>query len=489
MKNSGKCARIVPTAKQLFWVLIGTVLVRLGTLPAFPILDRTEARYAYIAELMVQTRNWVTPFFDHGIPYWGKPILSFWLTAISFTFFGINAFAARLPAFLIFAVSTWLVFRLGSGQRNREFGLAAACIFASAALTFYLGGTVETDPAIMLGVTLTMTSFWKCVGQSDGDSRAWGYLFFIGIVVGLLAKGPIGAILPGMSIVAWATVHRQWAATWRRLPWVAGTVLTLLLVLPWYALAEHRTPGFLHYFIVGEHFQRFLIPHWKGDLYGAGRPHPRGSIWLFALLAALPWSAALAVILARRSGRQAFFTKQTLRDRWLSYLFFWLLAPLILFTLAANVLVTYIAPGLAAVALLAAHVFAKFAEPPDWRRFRYIVAIVPFLFLLAAIVTLVKPGASYVPSQANIVAAFKKATHDGSTGIVYAFDFPYSAKFYTGGQAKYVGRIDEMTAALRESRPYFVIPVEAYPKLPEDLRKHLVVVTEQNRHMLLKPKP
>jgi 4-amino-4-deoxy-L-arabinose transferase-like glycosyltransferase len=57
--------------------------------------------------------------------------------------------------------------------------------------------------------------------------------------------------------------------SWRRLPWVTGTVLTLLLVVPWYALTEYRTPGFLHYFIIGEHIQRFLVPHWPGDLYGA----------------------------------------------------------------------------------------------------------------------------------------------------------------------------------------------------------------------------
>jgi len=42
------------------FVLAGVVLVRLLTLPGYPILDRTEARYAYIGELMVQTGNWTT---------------------------------------------------------------------------------------------------------------------------------------------------------------------------------------------------------------------------------------------------------------------------------------------------------------------------------------------------------------------------------------------------------------------------------------------
>ena len=81
------------------FVLAGVVLVRLLTLPGYPILDRTEARYAYIGELMVQTGNWITPFIDHDVPFWAKPILSFWLTASSFSIFGINAFAATALLF------------------------------------------------------------------------------------------------------------------------------------------------------------------------------------------------------------------------------------------------------------------------------------------------------------------------------------------------------------------------------------------------------
>jgi hypothetical protein len=56
-------------------------------------------------------------------------------------------------------------------------------------------------------------------------------------------------------------------------------------VLPWYLLAEWKTPGFLDYFIVGEHFKRFLVSNWQGDRYG----NARGTICLFLLLASLPW--------------------------------------------------------------------------------------------------------------------------------------------------------------------------------------------------------
>ena len=178
----------------------------------------------------------------------------------------------------------------GPRERGKEFGLAAACIFASTSLAFYLGGTVMTDPALMLGVTLTMSSFWKTVGHRDDNGLAWKYLFFVGISIGTLAKGPIAILIPGLSIALWVTQHRKWSDTWRRLPWVTGTALTLVLVVPGTRLPRFRTPGFLRYFFVGEHFERFLFPHWSGDLYGAGRSGPKGLIWLLGLVAVLPWS-------------------------------------------------------------------------------------------------------------------------------------------------------------------------------------------------------
>lgn len=461
------------------------MLVRLLTLPGYPILDRTEARYAYIGELMVQTGNWITPFIDHNVPFWAKPILSFWLTAASFSVFGINAFAARLPAFLIFIGVCWTTFVLGRGERDKEFGLAAAAIFASTSLAFYLGGTVMTDPALMLGITLTMTSFWKTVGRPDDTSWAWKYLFFVGVSIGALAKGPVAVLLPGLSIILWTTQHRKWSDTWRRLPWVTGTVLTLVLVVPWYVLAEIRTPGFLQYFFIGEHFQRFLFPHWSGDLYGAGRGWPRGTILLFGLAAALPWSVSLIILLFRRESRSALFKRSNFSNPWLSYLLFWLLVPLVVFTFAANILITYVAPSLCAFALLCA---CALRRDGDWAgRYGFVttVAVVPFLFLAAVIAITINPGTRFLPTQANVDAALRQLTADSQLAPDYVFNFPYSAKFYTDGHAKFIRDEYELAAALDKGDQYFVIPVNKYQTLSVDLRQLFEIITEKNGHLLL----
>jgi 4-amino-4-deoxy-L-arabinose transferase-like glycosyltransferase len=487
--GGGMIGRLYSGAKFLTLVLAAIILVRLLTLSGYPILDRTEARYAYIAELMVQTGNWITPFFDHNVPYWGKPVLSFWLTALSFVAFGINAFAARLPAFLIFAGVCWFTLSLGRDERGKEFGLTAACIFATTLLGFYLGGTVMTDPALMLGITITMASFWRAVAHPNDESVAWKYLFFIGLAIGTLAKGPIAIVLPGLSITLWATWHRRWVDIWRRLPWVTGVALTLVLVAPWYVAAEIHTPGFLHYFLVGEHLDRFLFSHWQGDLYGAGRNWPRGTIWLFLIIATLPWSAILLSLLVKRQTRNALLQQLNLSDPWLSYLLFWFLAPLVVFTFAANIVVTYIAPSLPAFALLCADALQyRIREPLGVHSFVATAAITPSLFLAAVSAIIVYPDARYVPTQANIYTMLEKRTSERQPALDYVFDFPYSAKFYSAGTAKYLRDENELVAALDKGGRYFVIPVKSYPKLSEGIRNRLEFVTQQNGHLLLRSK-
>lgn len=481
-------ARSLVTAKAIAVILAAIGVVRLLTLAAYPILDKSEARYAYIAELMIQTGNWITPFVDHGVPFWAKPILSFWLTAASYAAFGINEFAARLPSFVVFVMVSWIVFYLGSRERDQKFGLAAACVFASTSLGFYLGGTVMTDPALMLGTTLVMASFWKCITGNDAPNRTWGYLFFFGVSIGLLAKGPIGAIIPGLSIAVWITQHRKWADTWRRLPWITGTILTLVLVVPWYALAEYHTPGFLRYFIIGEHFDRFLVAHWTGDLYGAGRPRPPGTIWLFGLIAVLPWSVVMLILFFRPAARRELFQKSVINDPWLSYLLLWMLAPLVLFSFAKNILITYVAPSVPAFVLLTAHALWRTGEKRDRYRLAATAGIVPLLFLAAVIKINLDPGSRYLPSQAGIVATFKKLTAGQPSALIYAFNKPFSADFYSGGQASFVRDSDGMESALRAGYPYFVVPTDVYPRLPEDLRQQLELVAERNRSSLLRPR-
>ena len=85
------------TTALLLWALAIAAVVRLASLALYPLSDTTESRYAEVARKMLELGDWVTPWYDYGIPFWAKPPASMWLTAASFSVFGINEFAARLP--------------------------------------------------------------------------------------------------------------------------------------------------------------------------------------------------------------------------------------------------------------------------------------------------------------------------------------------------------------------------------------------------------
>ncbi|MBF3290104.1 glycosyltransferase family 39 protein, partial [Pseudomonas aeruginosa] len=104
-------------------------------------------------------------------------------------------------------------------------------------------------------------------------------------------------ILAGLPIGLWALLEWRWRALWRGLPWIRGSLLMLLVAAPWYLLAELKTPGFLEYFLLGEHWQRFVTAGWDGDRYGNAHAYPYGSVWLFLLAAAFPWSLWLPLLL------------------------------------------------------------------------------------------------------------------------------------------------------------------------------------------------
>lgn len=472
------------SSRQQLWGLLAIAyVVRLFTLGGYPLTDTTEARYGEIARKMLETGQWIVPQIDYGVPFWGKPPLSFWLTAISFKVIGVTEFAARIPSLLLGVAVCGLVYILGSRHRVPDFGLRASLVVATSLLMMVSAGGVMTDPAMVLGTTLSMVAFWRA---RTATSPAWGYAFFLGLAIGLLAKGPIATVLTLFPIGVWAMMTGRIGETWRRLPWITGTAMTALLVVPWFWAAEVKSPGFLHYFLVGEHWQRYTVSGWKGDLYGSGHPYPLGTIWLYALLGTLPWSPWLLWQLARRKARIA-ITPLRANDGWMLYLLCWMFAPAVFFTMARNILPTYMLPGLAGFGLLAAEVWTqRSTQPVD--RIPRLGLITPLLTVLLVLV--VWPYAGF-QSQKEIVSAYREALLKDRP-LIYFKQRPYSAQFYSRGRTQEIDDANQLRQTLTGPVPAYVVAQEgALRELPADLRGSLTTVatSRTGKYLLLRRDP
>lgn len=214
-----------------------------------------------------------------------------------------------------------------------------------------------TESGLLFSTTLAMAAFWMSIRQEQPDRlrTGWGLLFFAALGLGLLAKGPIALVLTGLPIFAWILSGRHW----RRLlylPWLPGLLLMALIALPWYLEMERQSPGFWQYFIVGEHFMRFIQPGWQGDLYGNAHSRAPGMIWLLWFQATAAWGLLLAFVAGRYALRCIHNRKWQFPalTHWQRYLVCWMLAPMIFFSLSGNILWTYVISGLPAFALLLA---------------------------------------------------------------------------------------------------------------------------------------
>jgi 4-amino-4-deoxy-L-arabinose transferase-like glycosyltransferase len=448
-------------------VLIGLLLLaRLIGMAAVPLMDTTEARYGEIGRKMAELNDWVTPWFDYGVPYWGKPPLAFWVTAISFKLFGVNEFDARLPhlicSILIVGVVAWLARR-----RDRDAALPTVALMSGSFLYFISAGAVMTDIELVLGAVLAMAGFWLALEPPAGDRAAssavqWnaGALFFGGLILGLLSKGPVALVLAGAPLFLWTLYNHRWLDVWRRLPWVSGTVLMLLIALPWYWAAEHRTPGFLEYFLVGEHWRRFITPGWSGDRYGNAHVFPIGSIWVFALIDTLPWSLLLPLAIWRWRATPAAAPPAGRSDEpiWQGYLLAWALMPLLIFTAARNIIMTYALPALPAATILAGGWLARqYRRGHDVNRWLSAGLLLTLLTMCGlAVVDLSQPDKMAHRSAKALLAAYDHATAGGARGdataagpasaatpLIFIWSRPFSSEFYSHGLATKVANDDE----------------------------------------------
>ncbi|MGZ0707086.1 ArnT family glycosyltransferase [Coraliomargarita sp. W4R53] len=437
-----------------------------------PFTDTTEARYAEIARKMVETGDWMTPQFNYGVPFWGKPPLYAWASALGMKLFGVGHFGARIFIFLIAVVTLYMLYVWAKSFKGRDYALAGIVILSSSALFYLASATVMTDLVMASGVFLSMAGFYAAISQQQ-HARLWGYLFFVGLGIGMLAKGPVAVVLAGIPIGLWVLLQNRWVDTWRHLPWVEGSLLTACMFLPWYVAAEVKTPGFLEYFIIGEHWHRFLDSGWKGDLYGHGHAEARGTIWVFWLAAVLPWSFFFLAPL-RWSGRICRGIK-TEENGWSVYLLCWAISPMLFFTLATNIIATYVITGLPAVSFLVLDLWTYASGGTHLPRrgvVRFYAATASVAVLLFGLVygavalggaAVVKKSQKYLVDDVNQIRGM-----DG--GQIYYLDKRYySAEFYARGQVHTIDALDQLDELLlNQDRDFLVIRQSWMDQLPDD---------------------
>lgn len=422
----------------IFRLLLSVLLiVPLLAMWLLPLADTSEPRYAEIARVMAESGDWITPWFAPGVPFWGKPPLSFWAQALSIRLLGVSEFAVRFPSWLVSLASVALLYQSALTLFGRTIAQRATIIYLSCALVFVCSGAVLTDPYLALGTTLCMTG-WLMAGRKP--SVFWRYSFFMGLAVGLLAKGPLIFLLVAGVLSTWLLLYPASRSTLKSLPWLKGLAFTLACSLPWYVAAEWKTPGFFDYFIVGEHIRRFIEPGWAGDLYGTAHQAPRGTIWYYWLQAAFPWSVIALGLLAKAlaSGKGRAALKKNLKNPEMAYFLGWAVFTPVFFSVSGNILWTYILPSLAGMSILLANSLPsgqRLSSPHTAKtgKLAFIGLIPAFAILTLVIANQLNPA--LLKTEKGLVTYVRETAAAGTT-LYYLDSVPFSARFYSAEAAE-----------------------------------------------------
>lgn len=412
------------------WLILAVavlLLCRLGLMLAAPLADTTEARYGELARQTAVNGFWLMPHMDAHTPFFAKPPLSTWLSAASMRLFGVNEFAARLPALLVSLPALWITMQFSTALGVRQRWLVVP-VLAASPLFFVSAGAVMTDAVQMTIVWSAQYCAIQALGAGRADGRRWRLGFWALLGLGALSKGLATWALIGMPLAAYALLHRRSVQMLAHVWDWAGVVLACAIFLPWYIAAEHAYPGFISYFIVGEHFSRFLVPGWSGDRYGFAHSQPFGAIWLFWIGAALPW---MHVFIARLA---ALLRRQEKPDALASFLWCATLVPLVFFTFSRNIIWTYALTALPPFAVLVAQHIERSSERVQRRT---AVGLFIYALLVAAASPLVVRQVSRNSDRDLVQAA------PAGAQLQYLAKPAFSSAFYTHGNLRRLNPADD----------------------------------------------
>jgi 4-amino-4-deoxy-L-arabinose transferase-like glycosyltransferase len=329
-------------------LMLGIILVCATTL-WFAVLggrslyDPDEGRYAEISREMLQSSEWVTPHLN-GLVYLEKPPLQYWLTALSFRYFGETETAARLCTGLAGYLSLAIVFFLGRRLWGDAAGLKAVLLTGASALFVLLGHQATLDMLLNLWMLACLACLLMAQAERDDRARCrtWMLGCWLAMALAVLTKGLIGAVVPAATLLLYALWQRdRRVLEGLNIRW--GLPLFAVVSAPWFVLAARANPQFLRFFFIREHIQRFLTPI----------EHRSAPWWFFIVVIAagiLPWFplALRTFALSWRGGApRGQFDPSRLLWVWSAFVF-------VFFSLSDSKLIPYVLPIVPTLALLCA---------------------------------------------------------------------------------------------------------------------------------------
>ncbi len=276
------------------------LLLFLAVLPLFLFRDLTrnnELRYLSIADEAIRDGHLFT-FYNHGTAYADKPPLYLWMLMLGRSLFGHNLSAlmsfmslfSAIPALLILRTMNRWVRPVVADPRARLAG--QLMLFTS---VYFLGAAVilRMDMLMCLFIVLALHTFWRLysgTSDSEGHLRRDRWLFPVWVFLAIFSKGPVGILVPLVSVILFLAIRRDWRAIGHYWGWQTWGIL-LGLCLLWFG-AVYLEGGTAY-------LDNLLVKQTAGRAVDAF--HHKAPVWYYAVsiwYSLAPWSLFAIGVLA-----------------------------------------------------------------------------------------------------------------------------------------------------------------------------------------------
>jgi 4-amino-4-deoxy-L-arabinose transferase-like glycosyltransferase len=155
-------------------VILGGLLLYLPFAGSYGLYDPWETHYSEVARQMTQRADYISLWWP-GAPidsenFWSKPVLSFWIMALSMTLFGLGGhvpsgtmalssraeWAVRLPFCLFGVMGVYAIYLCVSRFVSRRAGVLAALVTATSPLYSLVARQAMTDMAFVGPMTMAL---------------------------------------------------------------------------------------------------------------------------------------------------------------------------------------------------------------------------------------------------------------------------------------------------------------------------------------------
>ncbi len=304
----------------------------------YGLTDLDEGFYGAVTIDMLRRGDWITPTLN-GVPWFEKPILSYWLAMPTVALLP-NEFGARLPSFLCTMATAGLIFFFVRKIFDKDRAIIATLSFSGSLLVVAIGRMMMTDGPLNLCLTAAFITFYLSIRE---PAPRWRLLTALCLGLAVLAKGPVALVLfIGIAALSYALLP-EFRPNFRG-GWLLGTLILFGVVATWYVPA---------YLANGDYFiDKFLIEQNIGRFRGGDLAH-RVPVWahpiyypLVLVLAALPFAGSFF----RGSFWQGI---RSTPER--TYLLIWLAVVVGFFTISGTKLVHYVLPAVPPLSILIGH--------------------------------------------------------------------------------------------------------------------------------------